>query len=186
MSNEDSPTSKTSAPSEADDFKLIKGIGHNMESRLHNAGILTYAQLAALSPADIATFVSDRVGITVERINKQNWIGQARELASGSTPTEQSNNTASHQHYATFIIELLLDATNDVRRTRVVHAQTTNEETWAGWEEAKTISFLAQHAELHQPIVAPKPILGGTFEVRELTILSTRFDKQCSILPGNQ
>ena len=48
------------------------------------------------------------------------------------------------------------------------------------------LSFLVQHAELRQPIATPKRILGGTFEVRELMILSAGIAKQCSILPGNQ
>jgi hypothetical protein len=186
MSSENLHTPESAAPAEADDFKLIKGIGQGIENRLHTAGILTFAQLAALSPADIATFVADIIGMTVERINKQNWIGQARELASGPDPTGQSNNIATHQHYATFIVELLLDATNDVRRTRVVHAQTTAEEAWAGWEEARVMNFFVQHAELPQMIAPPKPTLGGTFEVRELTISPARPDMQCSILPCNQ
>ena len=186
MSSENLHTPESAAPTGADDFKLIKGIGHGIESRLHTAGILTFAQLAALSPADIAAFVADIIGLTVERINKQNWIGQAREFASGQEPTQQSNNVASHQHYATFIVELLLDATNDVRRTRVVHAQTSAEEAWAGWEETRVMKFLTQHAELPQPIPPPTPTLGGTFEVRELAILPERPDKQCNILPCNQ
>jgi hypothetical protein len=73
---------------DADDLKLINGIGPAVESRLHGIGILTFAQLAALSPADIAASVSDLSGLTTERIIKQDWIGQARRLAASSKPTQ--------------------------------------------------------------------------------------------------
>src|SRR6185312_6576595 len=75
-------------PPETDDLKLIYGIGPAVEQRLHGVGVYTFAQLAALSPADIAASVSDLAGLTAERILKQDWIGQARRLAEKSAATE--------------------------------------------------------------------------------------------------
>jgi hypothetical protein len=71
-----------------DDLKLINGIGPAVERRLHGVSIYTYAQLAALSPADIAASVAGLSGLTAERISKQDWIGQARRLASESISIE--------------------------------------------------------------------------------------------------
>lgn len=75
-------------PPEIDDLKLINGIGPAVERRLHGVGIYTYAQLAALSPADIAASVAGISGLTAERITKQDWIGQARKLASEAISSE--------------------------------------------------------------------------------------------------
>src|SRR6266545_4105800 len=84
----------------ADDFRLISGIGPAVESRLHSAGILTFAQLAALSPDDIAALVAGLTGLSAERIVKQGWIGQARELAAemASEPQPDEATPADRQH----------------------------------------------------------------------------------------
>jgi len=88
MSNKHPPGSRPLEPPEFDDLKLINGIGPAVERRLHGVGIYTYAQLAALSPADIAAAVADLAGLSAERIIKQNWISQARKLASESISSE--------------------------------------------------------------------------------------------------
>src|SRR5438876_1103452 len=89
MSHERSDTSSSDGPARADDLKLINGIGPADEKRLNDVGIFTFAQLAALSPADIAAAVTGISGLTAERIIKQDWIGQARKLARQSTVSEQ-------------------------------------------------------------------------------------------------
>jgi hypothetical protein len=84
MSKKGLHTSRGVEPTEIDDLKLINGIGPAVEHRLRGVGIYTYAQLAALSPADIAASIVGLSGLTAERIIKQDWIGQARRLASES------------------------------------------------------------------------------------------------------
>lgn len=74
-------TSRPIEPPNADNLKLINGIGPVVESRLHGVGVYTFARLAALTPADIAAAVADVAGLATERIIKQDWIGQARRLA---------------------------------------------------------------------------------------------------------
>jgi len=88
MSKKRSEISRNEEPPEIDDLKLIIGIGPVVERRLHGVGIYTYAQLAALSPADIAAAAIGISGLTSERIIKQDWVGQARKLASGSISSE--------------------------------------------------------------------------------------------------
>jgi hypothetical protein len=88
MSKKRSDTSRDVEPPEIDDLKLINGIGPAVERRLHGVGIYTFAQLAALSPADIAAAVADLAGLSAERIIKQDWIGQARKLASEPISSE--------------------------------------------------------------------------------------------------
>lgn len=88
MAKKRSHTSRAVEPPEANDLKFINGIGPGVESRLHGVGIFTFAQLAALSPADVAASVAGLAGLTAERIIKQDWLGQARELATKTSLTE--------------------------------------------------------------------------------------------------
>jgi NADH-quinone oxidoreductase subunit E len=85
MSKKRPPTNRAAEPPRIDDLKLINGIGPKVEKRLNGVGIFTFAQLAALSPADIAAAVTDHAGLSAERIIKQDWIGQARKLAKAYT-----------------------------------------------------------------------------------------------------
>ena len=85
-------------PPETDDLQTINGIGPAVEHRLHGVGIFTFAQLAALSPADIAASVADITGLTAERIIRQNWIGQARHLESVSGSSERHEKPALVPH----------------------------------------------------------------------------------------
>src|SRR6266516_8143900 len=88
MASKRSPTVKAAEPPRIDNLRLINGIGPAVEKRLNGVGIFTFAQLAALSPADIAAAVADIAGLSAERIVKQDWIGQARKLAAESTSSE--------------------------------------------------------------------------------------------------
>ena len=73
-----------------DDFKLIKGIGPAIERRLHEVGITSFAQLAALSPDGLATFIDSVGGVSSERIAKQDWTGKAEALAATSMASAQA------------------------------------------------------------------------------------------------
>jgi large subunit ribosomal protein L21 len=64
--------------SERDDLKAIKGIGPAIEKKLNEAGIRTYAALAALSPHDLEKVLGNRVN----RLQDENdLITQAKKLA---------------------------------------------------------------------------------------------------------
>jgi predicted flap endonuclease-1-like 5' DNA nuclease len=67
--------------SETDDLKRIRGIGVLIEKKLNSMDITSYDQIANWSRADI-----DRVSQVLDfkgRIERENWIEQARILASG-------------------------------------------------------------------------------------------------------
>ena len=137
MTQRGQPTSKPEDQS-GDDFQRITGIGEKYERRLHEAGILTYQDLGALSPEEIAAVV----GISAERIGRQDWAGQARQRAgppAAPPPSEPS------QHYASFHIELLLDVDDSVRRTKVRHLQSDTDEAWPGWDEGRLLALLRSH-----------------------------------------
>ena len=68
-------------PAVPDDLKRIRGIGVLIEKKLNSMGVTSYSQIANWSAADI-----DRVSQVLDfkgRIERENWIEQARILASG-------------------------------------------------------------------------------------------------------
>ena len=131
-------------------LSLINGIGQHIADRLHNADILTFAQLAALSPEDIAEVLGNNPLHSAEHIEKQDWIGQARELASRIAPAPAADATIPNgrQRLATFTVELLLGKGGHVRRTHIVHIQDGREDTWAGWKDGALEGFMVEHAPL--------------------------------------
>jgi len=63
-----------------DDLTVIGGIGPALAKKLVSAGISTYAQLAALSDADIEHLEKDIIKFS-GRIKRDDWIGQAKKLS---------------------------------------------------------------------------------------------------------
>lgn len=80
------PASKPkAAPAKAatpDDLKKIKGIGKLNEQRLNKEGVTRYAQIAAWKKADVARF--DELLTFHGRIEREDWVGQAKKLAKPS------------------------------------------------------------------------------------------------------
>jgi predicted flap endonuclease-1-like 5' DNA nuclease len=61
-----------------DDLKLIKGIGPVLERRLHELGVKSFADLAALTPERVKEI--DEAIEFPGRIERERWIEQAKEL----------------------------------------------------------------------------------------------------------
>jgi hypothetical protein len=135
---------RTSAPADqaADDFQQIQGIGAAIDRRLHDAGILTYGDLAALTPEQIAASLTGVAGLSPARITSQDWTGQAGRLAGPAAPPLPSE---PDQRYASFHVEFLLDVDDSVRRTKVHHHQSGTDEAWAGWDEDRLLALLRDH-----------------------------------------
>ena len=64
-----------------DDLKKISGVGPKLEEKLHANGIFHYDQVAAWTAAEIA-YVDDQLSFK-GRIERDDWIGQAKELMKG-------------------------------------------------------------------------------------------------------
>lgn len=67
------------APDGKDDLKKISGVGPVLEKKLNALGIMTYEQIIAFSAEDIARV--DEVLNFKGRIERDNWVEQAKELA---------------------------------------------------------------------------------------------------------
>lgn len=63
----------------ADDLKKLSGVGPALEKKLLEAGVTTFAQIAAWTEADIAEF--DEKLSFKGRIEREGWVEQAKELA---------------------------------------------------------------------------------------------------------
>ncbi len=69
----------TAKKADADDLKVINGIGPAYEKRLNEVGIYTYEQISKLKAAD-RDELSAVEGITREKIESEEWVKQAKEL----------------------------------------------------------------------------------------------------------
>ena len=69
----------TALKGDADDLKLINGIGPVFEEKLNELGIYTFEQISRLKAADREE-LSAIDGITREKIEADEWVKQAKEL----------------------------------------------------------------------------------------------------------
>ena len=77
------PAAFSDAPRDggADDLKKISGVGPKLEETLNSLGIWHFDQVAALTKDDIA-WVDERLRFK-GRIERDDWVGQAKKLAGG-------------------------------------------------------------------------------------------------------
>lgn len=69
----------TALKADADDLKLINGIGPVYEEKLNELGIYTFEQISKLKAADREE-LSAIDGITRDKIEEDEWVKQAKEL----------------------------------------------------------------------------------------------------------
>lgn len=62
-----------------DDLKKLSGVGPAVEKKLHEAGVTTYAQVAAWSEDDIANLEES----LAKKAEREGWVDQAKELNKG-------------------------------------------------------------------------------------------------------
>jgi predicted flap endonuclease-1-like 5' DNA nuclease len=63
--------------SAGDDLTDIKGIGAVSAERLNDAGVTTFAEIAAWSDEDLEAN-SAKIKVSADRIRREDWVGQAR------------------------------------------------------------------------------------------------------------
>lgn len=75
------PAPKAAASESADDLKELSGVGPVLEKKLIEAGVTSFAQIAAWGPKEIEEF--DEKLSFKGRIEREGWVEQAKELAKG-------------------------------------------------------------------------------------------------------
>lgn len=174
-----------------DDLTLIKNIDPATATRLRQAGIQTFSQLATMTPTTIA----EHSGVSLSQIRREKWASQAKTLAAQmateqravgdtlSLPTMQGGDAPAieplSQHYETFTVRLTLDANGKPQRTLVVHVQGGADQTWPRWDGNSLIDFIEQAAlkpgsAESAPAAAGAPVLsqGGDAELERLEEVS--------------
>lgn len=68
--------------SQADDLKLIKGVGPKLETLLHRMGYFHFDQIAGWTAPDVA-WMDDNLEGFKGRVTRDDWVDQAKILASG-------------------------------------------------------------------------------------------------------
>lgn len=66
-------------PAEADDLKLIKGIGPGLEKELNGLGVYRFDQMAAFKKADLE-WIDENLTAFKGRCFRDDWTGQAKAL----------------------------------------------------------------------------------------------------------
>ena len=79
---EPEPAPELAPTSTADDLAKIKGLGRKLQALLPTLGLSTYAQIAALSEADLAA-LDPKLGPFAGRPTRDGWVEQAKYLAAG-------------------------------------------------------------------------------------------------------
>ena len=77
------PPALPSPEGEPDDLQRISGIGPSIEKTLHELGIYHFRQIAQFTPDNVA-WIDQRLRFR-GRVEREDWIGQARRLAAGET-----------------------------------------------------------------------------------------------------
>jgi hypothetical protein len=134
-----------------DDLSLIRQLGPGTIAAFEQAGLSTLKALAEKSPAELAA----TCGYPVDRILREDWIGQARRL-SGEVPKRADIVVAppldpSHR-VATFRLELTVEPDGRVHHTDVMYLQ--NEvvrEIWSDWDVARLADFVRRAANFETP-----------------------------------
>jgi large subunit ribosomal protein L21 len=70
------PAAAPVAAAGADDLKLLSGVGPALEKKLHEAGVTTFAQIAAWTEEDIAA-MDEKLSFK-GRIEREGWVAQAQ------------------------------------------------------------------------------------------------------------
>lgn len=70
----------------------IPGVGPAIEKKLHDAGITSLKEIAAWSADDVAKF--DEQLAFHGRIDREDWVGQAKDLVAGKPPRAKSDQAA--------------------------------------------------------------------------------------------
>jgi hypothetical protein len=157
---------------EADDFTQISGIGKILDRRLHEAGVNSYADLAALNPAGIASLLAEPTAIRPGRIADEDWTSQAARLAaqtaedqpdaaggkagdgipataqgvSGGLPEASAAADAADPHYQSFVVRILLHESNGrIASTNVQHVGSGTERRWPGLDRTALLDFISSY-----------------------------------------
>lgn len=83
------PAAKAEVSGFTDDVKLISGVGPALEKKLADAGVTSLEQIAKFTAKEIARV--DEVLSFKGRIEREEWVQQAKDLIAGKAPRAKSD-----------------------------------------------------------------------------------------------
>ncbi len=128
-----------------DDFQIINNINSIVESRLYQSGILTFEELAALTPEQIFKKVGCLTGFTLKQVIEQDWVGQAQKLS------EKHDLMNGSKESEGFILNLFLNKQKLVHSTQILHVNSDEGEKWNGWDSNRLQNFIISHSGVVLP-----------------------------------
>ena len=133
-----------SDPVDQGNLKQVRGIGARVEARLKGAGITTLERLARTPVNELAAVLEGLPGkFDADRITREEWLPQAAALAVAPSAEAEPAKVVRHN----FTVEVRLDmAGRDIVSSKIVHVQTGDEATWAGWEPERLVAFIEDRA----------------------------------------
>ena len=175
---EPNPTADEPPSDDATDLQQVKGIGQKTVQALRDCGIGHCADLAGFTPERLADLLKTRIpSISAKRIERENWIGQARTLAQGQaefeppqidadeTPApsaeDQRDRPGTSHHkglgwreladfFVSFGFEIDADGAEHLK-TKAHHSQSDTSRTWDGIVSEELIAWMMDQAHLPLP-----------------------------------
>lgn len=134
-----------------DDLSRIRQLGPGTIKCFEDAGLGGLRSLAARTPRELSALC----GYPIDRIMKEDWIGQARRMTGGDAHRSElvvaPPDDPSHR-VATFRLELTIQPDGRVHHTDVMYLQ--NEvirEIWSDWDTTRLVDFVQRVAEFEKP-----------------------------------
>ena len=134
-------------PVDQSDLKKVKGIGVKVEARLKAAGITNLGQLARTPVNELAVILDGLPGkYDADRIIREDWLSQAAVLATVPAADAGADKPAKRvRHNFTVEVQLAI-AGRDIVSSKIVHVQTGDGATWAGWDRQRIVAFIEDRA----------------------------------------
>lgn len=150
-----------------DNLQDIKGIGQATARTLNQIGIHRFSDLASFTPdglADALKAIGTGINISAQRIEREDWIGQAAALAKETKLSKLAASEAvpfnslrkmrradDWHELADFFVSFGYTITQSgvkLLQTQVHHSQNDESEKWDGIESKQLVDWMISHAHL--------------------------------------
>lgn len=136
---------------QAQDVQQIRGIGASVARALNSIGVYTVQDLAACTPESLIERLRGRLPpLTLLRIEREDWIGQARQMAASQPPPEPSAAASypAWQEVADFFVSIGYAAAPSGRRlqTKAHHSQADQMQVWDGLAMDDLVAWMLERA----------------------------------------
>lgn len=119
-------------PGDKDNFEIINGIEQATARQLHRSGIHRFSEITLFTPQELAERVKD-ISL-VQRIENEDWIGQARELARKRLKPFTPKKLPSRQRELANFLVIFTETTGEDGKTAlgtvVNHEQSGQSKPW--------------------------------------------------------